>query len=64
MIMELASHSEKWVLEKLGHKWLGFQKKTLLNFMGKSGFSNLQSEVLPFQRQEIFQIILCSGRKS
>ena len=64
MIMELASHSEKWVLEKLGHKWLGFQKKTLLNFMQKSGFNELHSEVLPFQRKEIFQIILCSGKKS
>jgi len=64
MIMELASHSEKWVLEKLGHKWLGFQEKTLLDFMGKSGFEHLHSEILPHRRNEIFQIILCSGIKS
>ena len=64
LVMELATHSEEWVLEKLGHKWLGFEKETLLNFMQTAGFSNHQSEILPLRREELFQIILAAGSKS
>lgn len=64
LIMELASHEEDWVLEKLGHKWLGFEKESLMDNMQKAGFDNLYSEILPFRREELFQIILSAGRKS
>jgi hypothetical protein len=62
--MELAAHTENWVLEKLGHKWQGFEKESLLDFMQEAGFKHLYSEILPFRREELFQIILASGRKS
>ncbi|MBS1254782.1 MAG: putative S-adenosylmethionine-dependent methyltransferase [Deltaproteobacteria bacterium] len=64
LIMELASHNEDWVLEKLGHKWFGFEKESLMDYMHKAGFDNLYSEILPFRREELFQIILSAGRKS
>ena len=64
LVMELAKHTEDWVLEKLGHKWQGFEKEVLLDFMEQAGFKHLYSEILPFRRQELFQIILASGRKS
>jgi ArsR family transcriptional regulator len=64
LVMELAAHTENWVLEKLGHKWQGFEKESLLDFMQEAGFKHLYSEILPFRREELFQIILASGRKS
>jgi ArsR family transcriptional regulator len=64
LVMELAAHSEGWVLEKLGHKWQGFEKETLLNFLLTAGFTQLHSEILPIRREELFQIILAAGRKS
>ncbi len=64
LVMELATHSEDWVLEKLGHKWLGFEKETLLDFMQTAGFNQLHSEILPFRREELFQIMLAAGRKT
>ena len=64
LVMELAKHSEDWVLEKLGHKWQGFEKETLLDFMQTVGFKHVYSEILPFRREELFQIILVSGKKS
>ena len=64
LVMELNSHEEEWVLEKLGHKWLGFENKYLIDFMQKAGFINLYSEVLPHRRDELFQIILSAGSKS
>jgi hypothetical protein len=36
----------------------------LLNFMQTAGFSHLHSEILPDRREELFEIILASGRKS
>ena len=64
LVMELATHSEDWVIEKLGHKWQGFRKEELLDFMENSGFKYLYSKELPHRREELFQIILASGRKS
>ena len=59
--MELASHKEEWVIEKLGHKWLGFKKEFLIDSMKSAGLTNLYSEVLPHRREELFQIILSAG---
>ena len=64
LVMELDAHTEEWVLEKLGHKWLGFENETLLDFMQTAGFNHLHSEILPYRREELFQIILSAGRKS
>jgi ArsR family transcriptional regulator len=64
LVMELAAHSENWVLEKLGHKWQGFEKETLLDFMQTAGFRHLYSENLAYRREELFQIILAAGRKT
>ena len=61
--MELASHKEEWVLEKLGHKWLGFEKEYLIDIMKSAGLTNLYSEVLPHRREELFQINLSAGCK-
>ena len=63
LVMELASHKEEWVLEKLGHKWLGFEKEYLIDLMQNAGLKNLYSEVLPHRREELFQIILSAGSK-
>ena len=63
LVMELASHKEEWVLEKLGHKWLGFKKEYLIDSMKSAGLINLYSEVLPHRREELFQIILSAGCK-
>ncbi|MBG56367.1 MAG: ArsR family transcriptional regulator [Deltaproteobacteria bacterium] len=64
LIMELASHKEEWVIEKLGHKWLGFEKEYLMECMHNSGLKILSSEVLPYRRKELFQIILSVGSKT
>ncbi len=64
LAMELAAHNEKWVLEKLNHKWLGFDKDELLSMMQDSGLTGLQAEVLPKGRGEVFQVILAMGIKS
>jgi len=36
----------------------------LNDFMLTAGFSNLYSQILPFRREELFQIILAAGRKT
>ncbi len=63
LVMELAVHQENWVLEKLGHKWLGFEENDLLENMKEVNLGNLRSEILPYRREELFQVILASGTK-
>ena len=63
MIMELATHNETWVLEKLNHRWLGFEKETLQDYVKSASLNVVHSEKLPFQKKDLFQIILCSGKK-
>ena len=63
-VMELAAHREQWVLEKLNHKWLGFERDNLLSLMQDTGLAELQSELLPLRREELFQVMLASGIKS
>jgi ubiquinone/menaquinone biosynthesis C-methylase UbiE len=63
-VMELAAHREQWVLEKLNHKWLGFERDNLLSIMQETGLTELQSELLPLRREELFQVMLASGIKA
>ena len=64
MIMELATHCEKWVIEKLNHKWLGFEIETLKDYIQSAGLNLVYSEKLPYRKKELFQIIICAGKKS
>ena len=63
MIMELATHCEKWVIEKLNHKWLGFEIETLKDYIQSAGLNLVYSEKLPYRKKELFQIIICAGKK-
>ena len=64
VLRRLAAHREQWVLEKLNHKWLGFERDNLLSIMQETGLTELQSELLPLRREELFQVILASGIKA
>jgi len=63
-VMELAAHDQLWVLEKLKHKWPGFEQEHLLKMMQEAGFSNLREEILPQSRGELFQVILAIGARN
>ena len=60
-VMELAAHDQLWVLEKLKHKWPGFEQEHLLKMMQEAGFKGLKEEILPQSRGELFQVILAMG---
>ena len=60
-MMELAAHNQLWVLEKLKHKWPGFEQEHLLKMMQEAGFRGLKEEILPQSRGELFQVILAMG---
>ena len=62
-VMELDSHDQEWVIEKLNHKWLGFKKDRLTSMLRDAGFSNLHEELLPHGRGEVFQVILAMGTR-
>lgn len=63
IIMELASHEEDWVREKLGHQWLGFDSEALSTLMKKVGLTSISIETNPPRWGESFRVILASGIK-
>ncbi len=64
VIMELASHQEDWVREKLGHVWLGFEPELLKGMMFKASLQSIEIEVNPQRWGESFRVILASGIKN
>lgn len=64
VIMELASHEEEWVKDKLGHRWLGFEPITLETMMRKMDLTTITVETNPLCWGESFRVILASGIKN
>jgi len=63
LIMELAPHHENWVLKKLGHARLGFEQDELKTMMEHVGLTQLNLELIPANRGDLFRVILASGTK-
>lgn len=64
LITELKSHQETWVQEKLGHQWLGFKEEYLQKIAIAAGLKNVQVELTPHQRGDVFKVLLVQGRKA
>ncbi len=63
IVMELASHQETWVQDKLGHIWLGFEKESLSQMMHAAGLRQIHVETNPKRREESFRVMLASAIK-
>jgi ArsR family transcriptional regulator len=61
LIMELFEHRENWVMEKLGHKHLGFKSSYLKKIIKQAGFEIAYSEVMGSGGKDLFKVILACG---
>lgn len=60
-VLELMTHHESWVKERLGHLHLGFEPESLIVALRQAGFSKVQ--LTPFGRegQSAFKVFLLTG---
>ncbi|HZH77359.1 MAG TPA: metalloregulator ArsR/SmtB family transcription factor [Archangium sp.] len=63
VVLELMPHDERWVLERLGHRHLGFAPETLENAMREVGFGSLSRETHAREGASPFRVFLLTGVK-
>jgi DNA-binding transcriptional ArsR family regulator/protein-L-isoaspartate O-methyltransferase len=62
--VDLAPHSQAWVLDKLGHRHLGFAPERLTAMLEVAGFSQVALEQVHQRRGEAFRVLLATGVKA
>jgi len=63
VVLELMTHQETWVRDRLGHRHLGFEPETLESNLREAGFGSLTREVHPRQASSPFRVFLLTGEK-
>ncbi|CAM3850761.1 metalloregulator ArsR/SmtB family transcription factor [Corallococcus sp. ZKHCc1 1396] len=63
VVLELLPHEEKWVLERLGHRHLGFAPETLEAALREAGFTSFTRETHARDGASPFRVFLLTGVK-
>ncbi len=63
VVLELMPHDERWVLERLGHRHLGFAPETLETSLREVGFGALTRETHAREGASPFRVFLLTGVK-
>jgi ArsR family transcriptional regulator len=61
IVVDLAPHQQTWVLEKLGHRHLGFAPEQLTAMLAGAGFDAVQLEQVHQRRGEAFRVLLATA---
>jgi 2-polyprenyl-3-methyl-5-hydroxy-6-metoxy-1,4-benzoquinol methylase len=64
VVLELMPHEERWVLERLGHKHLGFAPEFIEAALTQAGFHSLTREAHARDGASPFRVFLLTGVKS
>ncbi len=62
VVIELVPHKEKWVVDRLGHRWLGFEPEAVRGWMKDAGFTELDLDEAIARANDSFRPFLCRGR--
>ncbi|MFB1483029.1 ArsR/SmtB family transcription factor [Corallococcus sp. RDP092CA] len=63
VVLELMPHEEKWVLERLGHRHLGFSPEVLEEALREAGFTSFTRETHARDGASPFRVFLLTGVK-
>jgi 2-polyprenyl-3-methyl-5-hydroxy-6-metoxy-1,4-benzoquinol methylase len=63
VVLELMPHEERWVLERLGHKHLGFDPEQLEATLAEAGFQSITRETHARDGASPFRVFLLTGVK-
>lgn len=63
VVLELMPHEERWVLERLGHKHLGFDPEQLEAALAEAGFQSITRETHARDGASPFRVFLLTGVK-
>lgn len=64
VLLELMPHDERWVVERLGHKHLGFEPERLRGALESAGFAKVQLATHAREGTASFRVFLLTGERS
>jgi len=64
LLLELRRHEERWVTERLGDKWLGFEDDELKRLLEAAGLSGVKVSVGARRPRDPFTVLIASGAKT
>ncbi len=64
VLLELMPHDERWVVEQLGHRHLGFAPEALEALLRRAGFDSITRETHARDGASSFRVFLLTGVKS
>lgn len=63
LILDLREHDQKWVRERLGDRWLGFDDAALAALLKKAGLAEVSVQVGTRRKGDPFVVLIASGVK-
>ena len=64
LILELRHHDERWVRERLGDKWLGFDDAELERLLDRANLTDIKVTVGARRPRDPFTVLIASGVKT
>ena len=64
LVLELRHHDERWVRERLGDKWLGFDDDELERLLERAGLTDIKVTVGARRQRDPFTVLIASGVKA
>ncbi|MEO8682564.1 MAG: metalloregulator ArsR/SmtB family transcription factor [Vicinamibacterales bacterium] len=64
LILDLRSHDETWVREKLGDQWFGFTDENLSGLLARAGFTEIRVSLGARRTNDPFAVLLAIGTKA
>lgn len=62
LVIDLLPHDQQWVMDRLGHRHLGFGPDELRRLLRRAGLSKVRVDQLPTRSDEPFRSVLAMGR--
>lgn len=63
LILDLRAHDQKWVRERLGDRWLGFEDAQLARLLKAAGLTDVKVQIGTRKKGDPFVVLIASGVK-
>lgn len=62
VLIELLPHKEKWVVDRLGHRWMGFEPDAVRGWLKAAGFTRLDLDESVSRTNDPFRVFLFTAQ--
>lgn len=62
VLIELLPHKEKWVLDRLGHRWQGLEPEAVRSWLKAAGFARLELDASVSRTTDPFRVFLFTAQ--